>query len=70
MQLKVASVVNHLGRLMPTYEFKCEICDAYGTAQFTVDQTPNMRCPRCAKEMVRVYSAPGLIFKGKGWGGK
>ena len=29
-----------------------------------------MDCPKCHTLMTRIYSAPGLVFKGKGWGSK
>ncbi len=55
---------------MPTYEFRCTKCDAMDTAQLSIEQDKVMRCPRCQVFMDRVYSAPGLVFKGGGWGGK
>jgi putative FmdB family regulatory protein len=55
---------------MPTYEFKCTKCDAMGTAQLKIEEDKVMRCPRCLVFMDRVYSAPGLVFKGGGWGGQ
>lgn len=27
-------------------------------------------CVNCAKDLVRVYDAPGVSFKGTGWAGK
>jgi predicted nucleic acid-binding Zn ribbon protein len=29
-----------------------------------------MNCPKCKVDMVRVFSAVGLVFKGEGWAGK
>lgn len=55
---------------MPTYEFRCSVCQSYGTAQFKFTDEASMSCPICKKSMDRVYSSPGLIFKGGGWGGK
>jgi len=55
---------------MPTYEFRCGSCETYGTAQFSFEQDASMRCPRCNIMMSKIYSAPGLVFKGGGWGGK
>lgn len=54
---------------MPTYEFKCEECSTTGTVTASMVEKASMRCPRCLKEMQQVYSAPGLIFRGGGWGG-
>ena len=27
-----------------------------------------VRCTSCGAQANRIYSAPGLVFKGKGWG--
>jgi len=53
---------------MPTYEFQCVECTTTGAVTTSMYETAAMRCPRCQKNMERVYSAPGLIFKGGGWG--
>lgn len=55
---------------MPTYEFQCLECLTTGTVTVSMQDKAVMLCPRCLKNMERVYSAPGLIFKGGGWGGK
>jgi putative FmdB family regulatory protein len=54
---------------MPTYEFKCEECFTTGTVTASFTDTASMECPKCSRAMERVYSAPGLIFRGGGWGG-
>jgi putative FmdB family regulatory protein len=57
---------------MPVYEFECPKCKARTevTARITESVTP----PMCVtegcdgqQEMRRVFSAPGLSFKGGGW---
>ena len=56
---------------MPTYEYSCNECGTYGsTHQSFTEDVPVMQCPKCQITMCRIYSAPGLIFKGGGWGGK
>jgi len=56
---------------MPTYEYSCNECGTYGSIhQSFTDDVPVMQCPKCQITMARIYSAPGLIFKGGGWGGK
>ena len=56
---------------MPTYEYGCNDCGTYGSVQKSYDDDiAGMECPKCNLQMSRIYSAPGLIFKGGGWGGK
>jgi putative FmdB family regulatory protein len=56
---------------MPTYEFSCNECGTFGSTfrSFTED-VPTMDCPKCHTLMTRLYSAPGIVFKGRGWGSK
>lgn len=58
------------GFALPSYEFRCSKCNTTGTAQFAFSEQVFMLCEKCHLPMDRVYSAPGLIFKGDGWGGK
>jgi putative FmdB family regulatory protein len=53
---------------MPSYEFQCSECSTTGTVTASMQETITMRCPRCNTFMKKVYSAPGLILKGSGWG--
>lgn len=54
---------------MPTYEYSCNECGTYGSVHKSYDDyLTDMRCPKCDLQMSRIYSAPGLIFKGGGWG--
>jgi putative FmdB family regulatory protein len=54
---------------MPTYEYSCNECGTYGSVHKSYnDDIGPMSCPKCNLQMSRMYSAPGLIFKGKGWG--
>ena len=56
---------------MPTYEYSCNECGTYGSVHKSYDDVvTDMRCPKCDLQMSRIYSAPGLIFKGGGWGGQ
>ena len=55
--------------LMPTYEYSCNGCGTYGSIHKSYnDEVNQMNCPKCNLTMSRMYSAPGLIFKGGGWG--
>lgn len=54
---------------MPTYEYSCNECGTYGSVHKSYDdEIDGMCCPKCDLQMTRIYSAPGLIFKGGGWG--
>jgi putative FmdB family regulatory protein len=56
---------------MPTYEYSCNECGTHGSTHTSfAEDVPVMRCPKCQVMMSRIYSAPGLIFKGSGWAGK
>ena len=55
---------------MPSYEFQCEGCLTTGTVTASMNEQVSMTCPKCERPMERIYSAPGLIFKGGGWGGQ
>jgi putative FmdB family regulatory protein len=56
---------------MPTYDYKCTACNAYKpvTASFD-EEIIAPKCDSCLLIMARDWSAPGIIFKGTGWGGK
>jgi len=54
---------------MPTYQYKCETCESTVSHVMTVSEERKMpECLPCKKDMVRVFSAPSLTFKGSGWG--
>lgn len=56
---------------MPNYEYNCRECGTYGSVYRTYkEDDPGMDCPKCKIAMNRLYSAPGIVFKGTGWGGK
>lgn len=56
---------------MPTYEFICPRCQATVALQYSIHATPPApQCPMpvCGARMQRNYTAPGVSFKGDGWG--
>ena len=56
---------------MPTYEYSCNECGTHGSTHTSfAEDVPVMQCPKCQIMMSRIYSAPGLIFKGLGWASK
>jgi putative FmdB family regulatory protein len=56
---------------MPTYEFACDQCHTTARLQASMHTTTNTpRCRTCDQLMRRIYTAPGVTFKGNGWGSK
>jgi putative FmdB family regulatory protein len=54
-------------RLMPMYEYRCPICNTQMELELSMDHDL-VRCTDCGAQANRIYSVPGLIFKGTGWG--
>jgi putative FmdB family regulatory protein len=56
---------------MPIYDYKCNTCDLNMSVIRKIDATERTPlCANCVKDLVRVYDAPGVSFKGTGWAGK
>lgn len=54
---------------MATYDFKCSKCGGTFTASAPITATPpTPTCAVCSIPLTRIYNAPGLTFKGDGWG--
>ncbi len=52
---------------MPTYEFRCSICLMSLTVESSMyGETAAPLC--CGQLSGRVWSSPGVVFKGDGWG--
>lgn len=51
---------------MPRYDYQCEKC---GMVTETTDNPESMGCT-CGGLMMRLWSVPGIVFKGNGWGSK
>lgn len=52
---------------MAIYNFKCQMCNAQ--AEINIKITEDVIAPMCCHiPMQRDYTAPGVIFKGTGWG--
>jgi putative FmdB family regulatory protein len=56
---------------MPDYEYKCESCLKIISSFFPMKDgpAPAVMCS-CGNEAFRVFSSPGVQFKGGGWGGQ
>jgi putative FmdB family regulatory protein len=54
---------------MPTYEYKCEACEATFEKFQSITASPIRKCPQCGKNRVRriISAGAGLIFKGSGF---
>ena len=57
---------------MPCYDYKCPECGHTREITSSVYEVTGLRlfCPYDNTEMRRLFSAPGLVFKGTGWAGK
>lgn len=54
---------------MPTYQFKCEECNSEISHLIPLNTSLNApKCPDCKKDMIRVYGAISVAFRGSGWG--
>ena len=52
---------------MPIYEYVCQSCQHRFEAKQKVSDAPLSSCPRCGGAVVKVISAPAIMFKGSGW---
>ncbi len=53
---------------MPIYPYRCEFCANYLEVERGVDEDrPNPACTNCGLQMTRVWSAPGIQFRGSGF---
>jgi putative FmdB family regulatory protein len=53
-------------RLMPMYEYRCPLCNTQMELELSMDHDL-VRCTDCGAQANRIYSVPGLVFKGKGF---
>jgi putative FmdB family regulatory protein len=56
--------------IMPTYEFYCDSCDMHKDVCKPIAQCNDPELCTCGVPMKRLYTAPGISFKGSGWGGQ
>lgn len=56
---------------MPTYEYVCDNCGDRTTVMRGFDEPEQeYSCELCKGALTRIWTAPGLHFKGGGWGGQ
>ncbi|MBU3693133.1 MAG: FmdB family transcriptional regulator [Candidatus Nanopelagicaceae bacterium] len=52
---------------MPTYQYQCNACEhAFEVVQSFTD-APISACPECGKDVRKIYSNVGIVFKGSGF---
>jgi putative FmdB family regulatory protein len=51
---------------MPIYEFECAVCKIRVEVDKSIHEDRNAQC--CGQPMNRLFTAPGISFKGTGWG--
>lgn len=54
---------------MPVRVYTCETCGVFENKE-SIKTNPLDKCPTCGKEIKQLYSAPVIVFRGNGWGGK
>ncbi len=52
---------------MPLYEYKCTQCGTVTEVRHGFDDGHDAPCPACGGTLVRVFSAPPIVFKGSGF---
>jgi putative FmdB family regulatory protein len=51
---------------MPIYEYRCPLCNTQMELELSMDHDL-VRCTSCGAQANRIYSAPNVVFKGKGF---
>lgn len=53
---------------MPTYHYRCKACKREFEEIQSMSENPLTKCPSCGKkQLVRLISGAGLVFKGSGF---
>jgi putative FmdB family regulatory protein len=52
---------------MPIYTYRCENCGVQFERQQKFSEQPLTRCPECGKNVRKVYTPVGIVFKGSGF---
>ena len=55
---------------MPTYEYYCDSCGDRTTIMRSYNDAEVAPTCNCGETMTRLWNAPGIHFKGGGWGGQ
>ncbi len=52
---------------MPIYEYQCDSCGVHFERRQSFLDSSTPSCPNGHPVVHRVYSVPGIVFKGSGW---
>jgi putative FmdB family regulatory protein len=52
---------------MPTYVYGCDACGHQFEQFQKFSDEPIRSCPRCDKNVRRIFQPAGIVFKGSGW---
>lgn len=52
---------------MPIYEYRCAVCGSTFERVTGFDDTSAVTCPNGHSDTRRIFSPPGIVFKGSGF---
>ena len=52
---------------MPLYEYACDTCGIHFEQRQSFRDSNPPTCPNGHSQIRRVFSVPGIVFKGSGW---
>lgn len=52
---------------MPIYEYRCRDCDEELEVRQAFTDDPLTECPACSGDLRKLFSTPGIAFKGSGF---
>ena len=53
---------------MAAYTYKCPLCQSIKDVSHSITESPKFECENCKVDLIKVFSAPQVSFKGGGWG--
>ena len=65
--IRLNTLINLELCLVPTYEYICNACEHAFEAVQSFSDAPISNCPECGKDVRKVYSNVGVVFKGSGF---
>jgi putative FmdB family regulatory protein len=52
---------------VPTYQYQCNSCEHAFEVVQSFSDAPISVCPECGKDVRKIYSNVGIVFKGSGF---